>query len=182
MDDKRLVKTSKYLARHLRHDPQRLGLTLQAGGWVGVEDLLRACADRSFALTLQDLREVVERSDKRRFSFDADGTRIRANQGHSIAVDLGLTPTPPPPTLFHGTALSSLDAILRTGLHRAGRHHVHLSPDSDTAMRVGARHGRPVVLEVASGRMAQDGHRFFVTENRVWLTEAVAVHYLAPRA
>jgi len=181
VDDKRVVKTSKYLARHLRHDPDRLGLTIEPGGWVLVEELLRACTERSFELTLQDLREVVDRNDKRRFSFNADETKIRANQGHSITVDLALTPTAPPPTLFHGTASSALDSILRNGLHRAGRHHVHLSSDSDTAMHVGARHGRPLVLEVSSGRMAADGHCFFLTENGVWLTEGVAVQYLLPR-
>src|SRR4051794_12120980 len=115
MERKRLVKSSKYLARHLRHDPARLGLSLEPGGWVGVDALLRACRAKSFDLTLNDLREVVEHDDKRRFSFDETGTRIRANQGHSVEIDLGLMPARPPALLYHGTGRPSLDAILRDG-------------------------------------------------------------------
>jgi putative RNA 2'-phosphotransferase len=178
VDRKRLVKVSKYLSRHLRHDPGRLGLELEPGGWVEVDALLRACAARSFALTRAELDEVVERNDKRRFSFDETGRRIRANQGHSVEVDLGLEPVEPPAVLFHGTGAGSVDSIMRTGLERRGRHHVHLSPDAATAERVGRRHGRPVVLEVAAARMAADGHAFFVTANGVWLTESVPPRYL----
>jgi putative RNA 2'-phosphotransferase len=178
MDDRWLVKTSKHLSLCLRHHPERLGLTVERGGWVRVDDLLRACAEHGFALTMDELREVVERNDKRRFGFDATGTRIRANQGHSIDVDLQLTPASPPAVLYHGTARAALDAILREGLHRMGRHHVHLSPDVATARRVGARHGRPVVLEVAAGRMAGDGHVFYLTDNGVWLTADVPAECL----
>jgi putative RNA 2'-phosphotransferase len=178
MDRTRLVKTSKYLSRHLRHDPARLGLTLEPGGWVAVDALLRACADHSFALTREELEEVVRRNDKRRFSFDASGTRIRANQGHSVEIDLGLEPVAPPEVLYHGTGIGSVDSIMRGGLERQGRHHVHLSADVPTAERVGSRHGRPVVLAVAAGRMAADGHLFFVSANGVWLTEEVPADYL----
>ncbi len=181
MDPKRLVKVSRYLSRHLRHEPERLGLTLEPGGWVRVEDLLRACAAKNFALGEDELREVVARNDKQRFSFDESGARIRANQGHSVEVDLGLEPTDPPALLFHGTGSGSVDAILREGLERRGRHHVHLSPDAGTATRVGARHGRPVVLEVDAAAMARDGHPFFVTANGVWLTDAVPPRYLRVR-
>ena len=173
MDPKRLVKTSKYLSRHLRHQPERIGLTLEPGGWVRVEDLLRAAS-----ITREELEEVVARNDKQRFAFDETGTRIRANQGHSVEVELGLEPAAPPPVLFHGTAERNLDAILREGLERRGRHHVHLSRDAETATRVGARHGRPVVLEVDAAAMAADGHDFFVTANGVWLTDAVPARYL----
>jgi putative RNA 2'-phosphotransferase len=113
MNDKRLVKTSKYLSRHLRHDPGRLGLTLEPGGWVEVDALLRACRSQSFALTSDDLHQVVERNDKQRFSCDATGTRIRANQGHTVEVDLELEPASPPAVLFHGTGLQHLDSIMR---------------------------------------------------------------------
>jgi putative RNA 2'-phosphotransferase len=178
MDRARLVKVSKYLSRHLRHEPERLGLELEPGGWVRVDDLLAACARRSFALTREELEEVVARNDKRRFSLDATGTRIRANQGHSVGVDLGLAPLDPPELLYHGTARARLDRIMSEGLHRMGRHHVHLSPDAGTAARVGARHGKPVVLEVAAGRMAADGHAFYVTDNGVWLTDTVPPDYL----
>jgi putative RNA 2'-phosphotransferase len=180
MDPKRLVKVSKYLSRHLRHQPERLGLSLQAGGWVEVDELLAACAAHSSAVSREELQEVVDRNDKRRFSFDASGTRIRANQGHSVEIDLGLEPAAPPAVLFHGTAQARLDAILAEGLRKMGRHHVHLSPDAETATRVGARHGKPVVLEVAAARMAADGHDFFVTANGVWLTDAVPPEFLTP--
>lgn len=181
MDPKRLVKVSKYLSRHLRHEPERLSLELGPGGWVEVDALLAACAAHSLAVTREELQEVVARNDKRRFSFDPTGTRIRANQGHSVDVDLGLEPAEPPAVLYHGTARARLDAILAEGLRRMGRHHVHLSADADTATRVGARHGKPVVLEVAAAHMAADGHRFFLSDNGVWLTDAVPPHYLTPR-
>jgi putative RNA 2'-phosphotransferase len=122
---------------------------------------------------------VVERNDKRRFSFDETGTRIRANQGHSVDIDLELEPTPPPEVLFHGTGEWSVDSIMAGGLGRMNRHHVHLSRDAETARRVGARHGRPVVFEIAAGRMARDGHTFFVSANGVWLVDEVPPQYLS---
>jgi putative RNA 2'-phosphotransferase len=180
MDDKRLVKVSRYLSRHLRHQPERLGLSLGPGGWIAVDELLAACAAHSFAVTREELQEVVARNDKRRFAFDATGTRIRANQGHSVEIDLELEPVEPPAVLFHGTARARLDAILAEGLRKMGRHHVHLSADAETASRVRARHGKPVVLEVAAARMAADGHVFLRSANGVWLTDAVPPDYLAP--
>lgn len=173
MDDRRLVKASKYLSRHLRHQPARLGLTLQPGGWVDVDELLAACARNGFALTRAELEKVVTRNDKRRYSFDAGGRRIRAVQGHSVEVDLQLAPAVPPAVLFHGTGPRALAAIRREGLVAMGRHHVHLSGDRETAERVGARRGRPVVLEVDAGAMHAGGHVFFVSENGVWLTASV---------
>jgi putative RNA 2'-phosphotransferase len=178
LDDARLVKVSKYLSRHLRHNPDRLGLRLEPGGWVRVDDLLRACADRGLRVSREDLDDVVERNDKRRFAFDESGTRLRANQGHSVPVDLQLSPATPPPTLFHGTNRGAVDAILREGLRPMGRHHVHLSTTIDVARRVGARRGRPVVLAVAAGAMSAEGHAFYVTENEVWLTAAVPCRFL----
>lgn len=168
------------MSRHLRHQPERLGLTLEPGGWVRVEDLLEACRDHGFALTIADLQEVVERNDKQRLAFDETGTRIRANQGHSVEVDLQLEPAEPPALLFHGTAEQHLDAILREGLRPMRRHHVHLSRDEATATRVGARHGRPVVLEVDASAMAAAAHAFFVTANGVWLTDEVPPRHLRP--
>lgn len=180
MDQQRVIKVSKYLSKHLRHRPERLGLTLQPGGWVPVADLLAACAAHGFALTADQLSEVVERNDKRRFAFDATRERIRASQGHSVPVDLGLIPLVPPPLLFHGTGRPRVEAILRRGLSPMGRHHVHLSADAATARRVGARHGSPVVLEVAAARMAADGHPFLRSDNGVWLTDHVPAQYLRP--
>ena len=170
MDPRRVVKVSRYLSRHLRHDPGRLGLELDPGGWVAVDALLAACAARGFPLSRSELEEVVARNDKRRFAFDAARRRIRASQGHSVPVDLGLEPQVPPDLLFHGTSEGRVKAILRLGLRPMARHHVHLSPDVATARRVGARHGRPVVLEVAAGELAAAGHVFLRSDNGVWLT------------
>ena len=180
MDEARLVKVSKYLARHLRHQPERLGLRLQPGGWVGVDELLAACAARRFPLTRAELDEVVARNDKRRYSYDGTGTRIRANQGHSVDVDLQLEPVAPPEVLYHGTAERSVPAILAGGVRPMGRHHVHLSPDVATARKVGARHGRPAVLEVDARAMAEAGHRFFRSANGVWLADRVPPDFLRP--
>ena len=178
MEKDRLVRISKYLSRHLRHEPEALGLELAPGGWVGVDALLEACARRGFAFSREELEEVVARSDKRRFSFDESGGRVRANEGHSVEVDLQLEPRTPPPVLYHGTGERSVAAILSEGLRRMGRHHVHLSADAETARRVGARHGRPVVLEVDAARMAGAGHVFYVSANGVWLAERVPAEYL----
>jgi putative RNA 2'-phosphotransferase len=178
MDDQRHVKVSRYLAKHLRHRPERLGLELDAGGWVEVDALLAACRQASFALTHEDLVEVVERNDKRRFALDPTGTRLRANQGHSIDVDLQLPPSTPPAVLYHGTPRTSLTAILAEGLRPMGRHHVHLSLDVATATKVGSRRGRPAVLRVAAAAMHAAGHRFLVTDNEVWLTDHVPPRYL----
>lgn len=138
-----LVRISKFLSKHLRHDPAGLGLTLEAGGWVEVEVLLAACARRGVPISRALLLQVVAGSDKQRFGLDAEGLRIRANQGHSVTVDLQLTSQEPPARLFHGTTSASLPAILREGLKRMQRHHVHLSADEATARKVGgaARRG-----------------------------------------
>jgi len=173
VDPRRLVKVSRYLSRHLRHDPGRLGLELRPGGWVEVEALLAACAARGLALSRGELHEVVERNDKRRFALDRAGTLIRASQGHSVPVDLGLASATPPAVLWHGTSEARVEAILRDGLRPMGRHHVHLSPDAVSARRVGARHGRPTVLEVAAGKLAAAGHVFLRSDNGIWLTEHV---------
>ena len=178
LDQRRLVKISKYLAKHLRHQPERLGLELEPGGWVYVDQLLAACAGRHFPVTRAELDEVVEANDKHRFAFDATGTKLRANQGHTVPVDLQLAPALPPATLFHGTNAAALDAIRREGLLPMGRHHVHLSPTPDSARLVGARRGPPVVLAVDAARMADEGMVFYVTDNQVWLTAAVPPRFL----
>jgi putative RNA 2'-phosphotransferase len=173
VDARRVVQVSRFLSRHLRHDPERLGLELDPGGWVTVDALLEGCAARGLPLSRADLDEVVARNDKRRFAFDEAGARIRASQGHSVPVDLGLAPAEPPARLFHGTSRHRVERILRDGLRPMGRHHVHLSPDAATARRVGARHGPPVVLEVDAGELAASGHVFLRSDNGVWLTDHV---------
>jgi putative RNA 2'-phosphotransferase len=173
-----LVRISKYLSKHLRHDPGRLGLTLAPGGWVDVDALLAACARNGFVISRAQLDAVVRGSDKQRFAFDDGGTRIRANQGHTVEVDLQLEPGAPPDELFHGTGEQTVAAILRHGLLKMARHHVHLSPDEETAIRVGARHGRPAVFTVASGRLHADGATFYCSANGVWLVDHVPAEYL----
>lgn len=179
MEASERTRISKYLSRHLRHAPQRLGLTLAPGGWVDVDQLVAACARDGLMLWRSTLEEVVQTSDKQRFSFDATGTRIRANQGHSVPVDLELEATAPPEVLFHGTGASSVPAILRDGLRKMRRHHVHLSADKETARRVGARHGVPVVLVVDAARMHAEGIPFYRSENGVWLVDAVPARFLS---
>ncbi|GAA2541139.1 MULTISPECIES: RNA 2'-phosphotransferase [Streptomyces] len=176
MDEQRTVKVSKYLARHLRHQPEKIGLTLDGGGWVEIDTLITAAAAHGFPFTREELDHVVAVNDKRRFAVE--GTRIRASQGHSVAVDLALPPATPPPYLYHGTVARSLDAIRTEGLRPMNRHDVHLSADRETAARVGARRGRPIVLSVDAAAMHRDGHVFRVSANGVWLTRAVPVRYL----
>lgn len=176
MDDRRTVKVSKYLAKHLRHQPERIGLIPDEGGWVEIEALIAAAAAHGFRFTREELDHVVAANDKRRFAIE--GTRIRASQGHSIEVDLGLPPATPPPYLYHGTVAAHLEAIRVEGLRPMNRHAVHLSTDRETATRVGARRGRPVVLSVDAGAMHRDGHVFHVSANGVWLTQAVPPGYL----
>ncbi|MBT2390183.1 RNA 2'-phosphotransferase [Streptomyces sp. ISL-1] len=175
-DEQRTVKVSKYLSKHLRHQPDRLGITLDENGWVAVDELIRAAAAHGFRFTRAELDHVVAVNDKRRFTID--GTRIRANQGHTVEVDLDLPPAEPPAYLYHGTVALSLDAIRAEGLRPMKRHHVHLSPERETATRVGARRGRPVVLSVHAGAMHRAGHLFHVSANGVWLTGAVPPEFL----
>ncbi|GAA0968071.1 RNA 2'-phosphotransferase [Actinocorallia libanotica] len=178
MDQKRRVRVSKYLARHLRHQPERLGIVLDPAGWTDVAALLAACRAHGLPLTPEELREVVETNDKQRFAFSEDGLRLRASQGHTVEVDLDLPAASPPPVLYHGTVSRALPFILREGLRPMARHDVHLSPDPETARKVGSRRGSPVVLTVDAAAMAADGHAFRVTPNGVWLTPAVPPAYL----
>ncbi|MEU5087183.1 RNA 2'-phosphotransferase [Streptomyces sp. NPDC021356] len=176
MDERRTVQVSKYLSRHLRHQPARIGLTLDEAGWAQIDALTAAATTTRFPITRAELDHVVATNDKRRFEIQGD--RIRATQGLSVDVDLGLPPAPPPPYLYHGTVARALEAIHAEGLRPTNRHDVHLSPDRETATRVGARRSRPVVLAVAAGAMHRDGHVFRLSVNGVWLTGAVPPRYL----
>ena len=175
---KRPITVSKFLSKYLRHEPEALGLTLEPGGWVLVDDLLAGAVRQGFPITKDELCEVVAENDKQRFSFDESETRIRANQGHSTEVDLQLKEAEPPTELFHGTVAKFLDAIFTGGLKKMDRHDVHLSKDVQTASKVGGRRGKPVVLVVNSAKMASDGHKFRLSENGVWLTENVPAQYI----
>lgn len=172
------TRLSKRLSLVLRHDPASVGLTLDPAGWVRVDDLLEALRTADVDVSRAALDEVVRTSDKQRFAFDGTGTRIRAQQGHSVPVDLGLDPEDPPAVLWHGTVDRFLGAILAEGLAPRQRHHVHLSPDVATARVVGARRGAPVLLRVDAAAMAADGHVFRCSGNGVWLVDAVPPRYL----
>jgi putative RNA 2'-phosphotransferase len=173
MDDKQL---SKALSYYLRHAPQELGLKLQTGGWVEVRELLDALAGKKIYATLEDLQRITRTSDKQRFALE--GTRMRANQGHSVPVDLDLRPQAPPAILYHGTPRSSLHSILRQGLLKGQRHHVHLSPDPKTAVQVGQRRGQAVILSIMAEAMHARGYLFYRSENGVWLTDKVPPQFL----
>ncbi|WP_030549716.1 RNA 2'-phosphotransferase [Streptomyces exfoliatus] len=175
-DERRTVKVSKYLSKHLRHQPERIGLELDANGWTEIDALLQATARHGFPITREELAHVVATNDKRRFAIE--GTRIRASQGHTVDVDLDLPAAEPPAYLYHGTVAAHLPAIRAEGLRPMARHHVHLSPDRETATRVGARRGRPVVLSVDAGAMHRAGHVFRVSANGVWLADAVPPEFL----
>jgi putative RNA 2'-phosphotransferase len=175
----RLVSTSKFLSLVLRHQPDLIGLELDEAGWAPVNELLAKCASAGHALSREALEEIVRTSDKQRFALSEDGTRIRANQGHSIPIDLGLPPLEPPAVLLHGTTKRFLPSILQQGLAKRARHHVHLSESSSTATAVGARRGESVLLKVDAARMHADGHVFYRSANGVWLTDAVPAQYLS---
>ncbi|MFJ7767669.1 RNA 2'-phosphotransferase [Streptomyces sp. NPDC097107] len=176
MDDRRTVKVSRYLSKHLRHQPERIGLALDEVGWVEIDTLIAAAATHGLRFTREELDHVVATNDKRRSAIE--GARIRASQGHTIDVDLALPAAPPPPFLYHGTVARHLEALRAEGLRPMNRHDVHLSPDRETATRVGARRGRPVVLSVEAAAMHRDGHAFHVSANGVWLTKSVPPRYV----
>jgi len=177
----RAASKSKLLSFVLRHDPGSFGLTLERDGWVEVDGLLRALAAHGRPLARAELERIVRESDKQRFALSADGERIRANQGHSVDVELGYEAAPPPPLLFHGTVERFLEAIRSEGLKRGERHHVHLSATPELALSVGARRGRPILLEIDAAGMAHTGHEFFCTPNGVWLTSHVPANFLRLR-
>jgi putative RNA 2'-phosphotransferase len=172
------TRISKFLSLVLRHEPAKAGITLDSAGWVDVATLLQGCAQAGVHFTRVELEAVVAENDKQRFAFNEDRSRIRANQGHSVEVELAYTPTTPPDSLFHGTTDRFLESIRTTGLRKAERHHVHLSADRTVAIEVGRRHGRPVVLQVAAEAMHRAGHTFFQSANGVWLTDHVPPAFL----
>jgi len=173
-----IKQVSKSMSYVLRHKPDAIGITLDPNGWVGVQQLLDAFNDNGKPFTRAILERAVRENDKQRFEFSEDGERIRARQGHSIAVELGYEPAAPPDVLFHGTARHNLGAIREKGLLKMNRHHVHLSTSRQTMLAVAQRHGKPVILEVDAKRMHAEGHAFYVTGNDVWLVESVAPRFL----
>lgn len=175
MDQKRI---SKFLSLVLRHEPGKIGIVLDEHGWTNCHELIQAVARHGVRFDREILLEIVRTNDKQRFSLSDDGTRIRANQGHSVTVDLALAPKQPPETLYHGTVEKFLGSIRSTGLQKRERHHVHLSPDLITATKVGERRGKPVILTIRAAAMTKAGHPFFLADNGVWLTDAVPPEFI----
>lgn len=169
---------SKFLSLVLRHDPEKIGITLDENGWTECHDLIEASVRHGMKFDYETLAEVVRSNDKQRFSLSEDGKRIRANQGHSVAVDLALEPQVPPLFLYHGTVPKFLESIRQSGLLKGERHHVHLSADRVTASKVGERRGKPVILSIRATEMSKAGHSFYVSENGVWLTDAVLPEFI----
>lgn len=173
MNEKDKKKISKFLSLILRHQPEVVGLTLEENGWVSVEKLLKACADYGKTFTLAELKEIVETNDKKRFAFDETGKKIRANQGHSVEVEIEFEERTPPKILYHGTAEKNVGVIFAEGLKKMSRHHVHLSAEIETARKVGMRYGKPVIFQVDTEAMLSENHQFFVSANDVWLTDNI---------
>ena len=177
--EKLSLEISKFLSLVLRHDPGKLGISLDANGWTSIDDLIaKMRGGRYPQFDRATLESVVASSEKKRFTISPDGALIRAAQGHSVSVDLAIQPSMPPAVLYHGTAVKNLSSIREQGLLPGKRQHVHLSKDADTAVMVGQRHGRPVVLTVDTAGMTAAGMLFYQAENGVWLTDTVPPEYL----
>lgn len=173
------IRQSKFLSLVLRHKPQEIGLVLDAQGWASVTDLIQRHSTTRHAMSMAELETIVAESDKKRFTFSEDRTRIRAAQGHSVEVALGLEPKAPPDCLFHGTATRFVAAIRQEGLRPGRRQQVHLSPDPATARTVGARHGQPHIFVVDCKAMHHAGYELFQADNGVWLADHVPAAFLS---
>lgn len=178
VDEKKHKRLSKFMSLVLRHDPAAIGLELTEEGWTDVSMLIEKMNEAGKDIDFDTLVSIVEQNDKQRFGFSADRKRIRANQGHSIEVKLGYEAMKPPAVLYHGTAQQHLGSIFKTGLEKRNRHHVHLSAERETALKVGQRHGKPILLLVAADTMEKEGFTFYQSENGVWLTDQVPTRFL----
>lgn len=176
---KKDVSRSKFLSLALRHQPEVINVKLDENGWIDVEILLAAMQKHGRTLSREDLDRIVQENDKKRFAFSEDGKRIRASQGHSVEVDLALTPQVPPDKLYHGTVDDFIGSILHQGLRKGQRQHVHLSADIETANKVGQRRGKPIILEIAASEMQQGGYAFYLSANGVWLVDSVPPQFIS---
>lgn len=174
------VQLSKFMSFVLRHKPEAIGLALDPEGWAVIDELIAKSNAAGTRLSRGALQHVVETSDKKRFSVSSDGQRIRAAQGHSVAVELGLSPQEPPSALYHGTATRFVESILSGGLKSQARQQVHLSADEATARHVGQRYGKPAIVKVEALHMHAKGFKFFLADNGVWLTDQVPPEFLTP--
>lgn len=177
-DKKYITKLSKFLSLVLRHKPDTIGIELDVNGWTDVNVLLEKMNSNGKPIDFKTLEVVLETNNKKRFSFNEDKTLIRANQGHSIEIDLGYISKTPPEKLYHGTCDKYVDSILEKGIHKMNRHHVHLSKDMETALSVGQRHGKPVIFEILAEEMAKEGFTFYESKNGVWLCDEIPVHFI----
>jgi len=175
---KKQIQLSKFLSLVLRHKPETIGIQLDENGWVEIGELIEKSNQKGVKFDRETLNHIVEINSKKRFAFNDKCDKIRASQGHSVEIELGYTNQKPPQILFHGTSLTSVQPILETGLKKQNRQHVHLSKDLETAIKVGQRHGKPVVFRVLAEQMYDDNFQFFMSENGVWLTDHVPTNYL----
>jgi putative RNA 2'-phosphotransferase len=177
-NEKKINNLSKFLSLILRHKPETINIKLHDNGWVNTNMLITKCNQKGYEIDFDILKIIVDTNNKKRFSFSDNFENIRANQGHSLKIELGYLPTKPPKILYHGTAQKNVNSILLNGLAKRNRHHVHLSNDLETAINVGKRHGEPYVFKVLSEKMYEDKNVFYLSENGVWLTEEVPSNYL----
>jgi len=178
ISEKQKTSISKFLSLILRHQPETIGIELDQNGWADVQNLIEKSNEYGVKYNLETLKHIVDTNKKKRFAFNSDFSKIRASQGHSIDIELGYSNEKPPEILFHGTAQKSVDSILKYGLQKRNRQHVHLSSDLQTAMKVGQRHGKPVVFRILASKMFEDEFKFFISDNGVWLTDNVPPKYL----
>lgn len=179
MTEQHKKRIGKFLSLILRHEPSKIGLTLDENGWANVQELIEKCKKKRYHFSMDELVGIVETNDKKRYSFNEKRNKIRANQGHSIDIDLALTPVEPPEFLYHGTATRFLSSIMDEGVIKGSRQHVHLSQDKETATKVGSRHGKVAILTIMSRQMYQDGIAFFQSDNGVWLTDYVDAKHIS---
>ena len=174
-----LKRTSVFISLILRHKPEVIGISLDRHGWANVQELIDGInKTEKYSIDMPTLEEIVRTDNKQRYSFNEDKTKIRANQGHSINVDVELKETVPPEILYHGTGEKNVDSINAEGLKPKSRLYVHLSKDIDTAIKVGSRHGKPVVYKISAGEMHRQGYQFYLSENGVWLTKIVPADFI----
>lgn len=174
-----LKRTSVFISLILRHKPEVIGISLDRHGWANVQELIDGINKTGkYSIDMPTLEEIVRTDNKQRYSFNEDKTKIRANQGHSINVDVELKETVPPEILYHGTGEKNVDSINTEGLKPKSRLYVHLSKDIDTAIKVGSRHGKPVVYKISAGEMHRQGYQFYLSENGVWLTKIVPADFI----
>ena len=178
MSAKDTIKIGKFLSLVLRHSPETIQLELDENGWANIQELIEKSKTKNIYLTKEELVDIVTNNDKQRYSLNDKKTMIRANQGHSISIDLELQSIIPPEILYHGTATRFVDSIQTLGLDKRARQFVHLSKDIETAEKVGSRHGKPIILIVRASQMVADGFEFFQSANGVWLTDSVPTKYI----